>query len=153
MGQLDANGNPVEPAELEEEEDPAQQDEAPPNAELLKQFAALAQQMNAIQAALMGHKPEPMSLVVNNHIPQTQVTNTVETPVVNVAQPEINVAAPVVNVASPEVNVAAPEVNVQNNVMPAEVQLHMPNRKTETQIERDQHGNLVKATQIETDAT
>lgn len=37
---------------------------APPNAELLKQFAALAQQMNAIQAALMGPKSaEPVKAV------------------------------------------------------------------------------------------
>ena len=32
------------------------------------------------------------------------------------------------------------------------VQLHLPSRKTETQLERDQYGNLVKATQIERDA-
>lgn len=28
----------------------------------------------------------------------------------------------------------------------------LPSRKTETQLERDQYGNLVKATQIERDA-
>jgi lambda family phage portal protein len=152
LGQLDANGNPVEVKEEKGDEDGIDNEEysAPPNAELMKQFAALAQQMNAIQAALVGTKPEPMSLVVNNHIPQTQVTNTVETPVVNVAQPKIDVAAPIVNVAQPEINVAQPEITVQNTVMPA--QLHMPARKTETTIERDQYGNLVKTTQIETDA-
>lgn len=130
---------------------------APPNAELLKQFAALAQQMNAIQAALMGQKSaEPVNLVVNNHIPQTLVENKVETPVVNVAAPDVKVEAPTVNVAAPVVNneVQPAPVEVVNHVAPAEVEvkLQMPARKTETVIERDQYGNLVKAVQTETDA-
>lgn len=150
------------PEQLDPAKDPGDTDgidneeySAPPNAELLKQFAALAQQMNAIQAALMGQKSaEPVNLVVNNHIPQTLVENKVETPVANVAAPDVKVEAPPVNVAAPVVNnkVQPAPVEVVNHVAPAEVRLQMPARKTETVIERDQYGNLVKAVQTETDA-
>ena len=70
------------------------------------------------------------------------------------AAPDVHVGAPVVNVAAPVVNntVRPTPVTVQNDVQPAAVQLHLPSRKTETQLERDQYGNLVKATQIERDA-
>jgi hypothetical protein len=62
----------------------------------------------------------------------------------------VKVEAPTVNVAAPTVNVEPTPVTVQNNVLPAK--LEMPARKTETTIERDQYGNLVRTTQIETDA-
>jgi lambda family phage portal protein len=151
-GQTDANGKPIVQPEEKGDEDGIDNEEysAPPNAELLQQFAVLAQQMTAIQAALMGGKAEPTSLVINNHIPPTTVENRVDAPVVNVAAPDVKVEAPTVNVAAPTVNVEPTPVTVQNNVLPAKLEL--PARKTETTIERDQYGNLVRTTQIETDA-
>ena len=154
-GQLDANGEPVEPPKEEQGDTDGIDNEeyaAPPNAELLKQFAALAQQMNAIQAALMGQKAEPQQLVINNHIPPTLVENKVDAPIVNVAAPDVKVEAPTVNVAAPNVSVEPTPLVVQNHVAPAAVKLELPARKTETTIERDQYGNLVRATQTETDA-
>jgi hypothetical protein len=59
------------------------------------------------------------------------------------------VPAPVVNVNN---DVAAPVVQVHNEVQPAEVCVTLPNRKTETTVVRDRNGDIVKATQIETDA-
>lgn len=102
-------------------------------------------------------------------------------PVVNVAAPEvtihlpeqthqIDVAAPVVNVAPAEVtiqpqdiHVAAPAITVENRVEPTpvsivnelpppEVTVNLPARRTETTIERDRAGNIVRAEQLETDA-
>ena len=52
----------------------------------------------------------------------------------------------------PEVKAPPVTVNVKNDVQPADVNVHLPARKTETQVTRDRDGNLVGATQIETDA-
>jgi hypothetical protein len=66
--------------------------------------------------------------------------------VVNVPEP----AAPIVNFVAPDpvvnVNVEAPNVSVT-----PEISVKLGTRKTETTVERDQHGNIVSSTQIETD--
>jgi hypothetical protein len=51
-----------------------------------------------------------------------------------------------------ENKVVPAEVQPVFNVAPAAVKLELPARKTETTIERDQYGNLVKATQVEKDS-
>jgi len=89
-------------------------------------------------------------------------------PVVNMGDHFIDVAAPIMRIAAhmPEQPPAAvhahfeaqmPEpaavtVNVQNNMPPAEISLKLPARKTETDVRRDADGNIVHATQTETDA-
>lgn len=132
---------------------------APPNA-----MMQTLGRMEALMTVKAGDKPEPISLTINNHQPQTVVNNEVATPSVNVtnevATPSVTVnnevPAPNVNVTNEvkpaPVSVAAPTVNVHNEVKPAEVKVSLPSRKTETNVVRDRDGNIVRATQIETDA-
>lgn len=77
--------------------------------------------------------PEQAPPVVNNtlNIPETVVNVEAVMP----AQP-----APL-----------APIVNIENNVPPAEVNVTLAPRKTETTVEYDAKGNISKATQIESD--
>jgi HK97 family phage portal protein len=88
-------------------------------------------------------------------VPDGQITVKNEgTPMVTVNVPEA--AAPVVNIAPAEVkvSVAAPEVNVTAE-MPAVTEMRiigMPPRTTESTVERDRAGNIVKTTQTEKDA-
>lgn len=77
-------------------------------------------------------------------------------PVVNVDMPQQQ--APVVNLTMPEMNpnfeveVKSPDVHVEAQLPPPEVQIIMPNRKTETKVVYDGQGNIIGSTQIETDA-
>lgn len=83
------------------------------------------------------------------------VTN-VGSPVTNVAPADVtvNVAAAEVVVPAPEVvvNVPTPVVNVENNVPAADINVHLPARKTETVVTYDSKGNIESTTQLETDA-
>lgn len=110
-------------------------------------------QMQAIQAALVGQQqPQQQPLTVNNYMPAPLVENRVEPTPVSVAAPVVNntVLVPEINIPATVVNntVQVPEIHVP----PVRMTLEVPPRKTETTIERDQYGNLVKATQTETDA-
>jgi hypothetical protein len=89
----------------------------------------------------------PPTIQVVNQLPETPA------PTVNVTMEAPEQPAPVVNVNVPEqapptvtVNMEAPEVP------PPVVNVNLPPRKTETTVERDMAGNIVRATQIETDA-
>ena len=78
---------------------------------------------------------EPTPLTVNNQVapPNVQVTNQVEpTPV------QVNNQVP------------APVVNVNNDVKPADVVVTLPDRQTKTNITRNDNGEIVDVTQIET---
>lgn len=94
---------------------------------------------------------------------------TVNTPAhtINVAPAAVDVRAadPTPVTIVNQVNPTPVEVNVRNDVAPtpvevnatfeatvhpAEVVLSMPDRKTETDVQRDQDGNIVHTTQIET---
>lgn len=66
---------------------------------------------------------------------------------INLTLPEQS--PPVVNVTVQPA--AAPQVKVQNNVAAPEVNVNLPPRKSETVIERDSNGDIVRATQIEKD--
>ena len=67
----------------------------------------------------------------------------------------IVIPAPVVNFASPEVRVEVQPAQVTVELeakMPApEVTVILPNRRTDTTIERNSSGDIVSAVQIETD--
>lgn len=52
---------------------------------------------------------------------------------------------------APVVHVASPNVEVTNDVQPAAVELSMPARKTVTEIERDESGDITRTTQTEMD--
>lgn len=129
---------------------------APPNAQMttLVQAVSRLEGMMAAQprAAAPSNPTEPVKVEIHNNIPQTTVQNVVEPTPVTVAAPNVSVAAPQVTVEAPQVQVEAPHIEVRNEVQPAEVNVNLPARKTETSIERDKSGNIVKATQIETDA-
>lgn len=98
-------------------------------------------------------RQEGQPIVINNHIPQTLVTNEVNPTPVTVEN-KVDVAAPSVEVrnevATPVVNVAAPSVLVTNEVQPAEVTVNLPDRQTTSVIERDRDGNILNVTQTET---
>lgn len=73
----------------------------------------------------------------------------------NVPSPEITVrnevAAPIVNVSAPEVKVE-PNINFEATLPPPEVQVILPTRRSETKVEYDNMGNIVRTVQIEKDA-
>jgi lambda family phage portal protein len=99
----------------------------------------------------------------DTHVAATEVRNEItvppaSTPDIHVAAPDVRIdnhvnvpeaAAPIVNV-----DVAAPNVRVENTV-PASSEItivSMPDRVTETSVERDAKGNIKKSTQVEKDA-
>ena len=95
--------------------------------------------------------PEQPAPVFNFTLPENPA------PVVHVAPAAVNVEnqvnlpeqpAPVVNFTA---EVTPPAVQVTNEIQPAAVQLTLPPRKTETVVARDGQGNIVRATQFETD--
>ena len=51
----------------------------------------------------------------------------------------------------PEVKAPDVRVDVTNNVPPAEVNVHLPARRIESDVKRDRDRNLLHVTQIETD--
>lgn len=151
--------DPADPAAEEDGIDNNEYDDAPDSKPQNQELRTLLLQVKALldQGALVSGRPvernEPTSIVVNNHIPATVVHNEVATPSVSVTNEVATPSVSVTNeVATPIVNVAQPNVHVTNDVQPAAVQLQIPSRKTETRLERDQYGNLVKAIQIETDS-
>lgn len=107
---------------------------------------------------------------VNMPTPNITIENRMfeqQAPVVNVQPPEVRVEAPVVHVhnappVAPEVRVDVqvpeqprPIINVENRVEqpPVEVNVHLPDRKTDTIIERDPNTReITRVKQTETDA-
>lgn len=158
--------DPVVPAGNGQGEDDIDQDGID-NEEYNRPPNALTQQVTRLEAmmtSMKDSKVEPVALTIHNNLPQTLVENSMPAPQVTVESPHVtvenNVApTPVTvqnNVAPTPVtvqnNVEPTPVTVQNQVQPAEVKVELPNRKTETTIVRDMGGNIVRATQIETDA-
>jgi lambda family phage portal protein len=93
---------------------------------------------------------------VTVHLAPTTVENTTnvpkqDAPAVNVAV-HVPAQAPAAihnNIHLPEQ--AAPVVHMETTVMPAEVQVHLPTRKTDTTVQYDSKGNISATTQIESD--
>lgn len=86
---------------------------------------------------------------VTNQLPEQAAPN-VDVQVTNQV-PEQAPPTVAVQVTNQVPEQAAPVVNVHNEVPPAEVTVKLPSRRTETDVVRDRDGNLVHATQIETD--
>jgi hypothetical protein len=85
---------------------------------------------------------------VSNHLPETTVN--VEAVMPSQDSPVVNITN---EVKTPNVLVDAPKVTIENNttVQPAQVEVSLPDRKTETTIRRDKNGEITSTTQIETD--
>lgn len=104
--------------------------------------------INVHQAPITVHTP---AVSVANHLPNQ------EPPVVDVKVEAVMPENPPPEVHAhfeatlPEVKAPDVKVDVTNNVQPAEVRVHLPARKTESEVQRDRDGNLVRVTQIETD--
>jgi HK97 family phage portal protein len=104
--------------------------------------------INVHQAPITVHTP---AVSVANHLPEQAP------PVVDVKVEAVMPESPAPEVHAhfeatlPEVKAPDVKVDVTNNVQPAEVRVHLPARKTESEVQRDRDGNLVRVTQIETD--
>lgn len=93
------------------------------------------------------------------HVPPAEVrvegaTVNVPAPVVNIAPAEVRVEAAQVHVPAPVVNVAPAEVRVEGahvHVPAPVVNVSTPRRRTDGMVERDEHGRVLRTTQIETD--
>lgn len=102
---------------------------------------------------------EPAASVINVAAPVVNVppsvTNvaspsiTVEQPAITVESPTVNVAAPAITVEQPSITVEQPSITVENNVPAAEVNVHLPTRRIESDVKRDSSGNIVHVTQTE----
>ncbi|MFZ4498924.1 MAG: phage portal protein [Burkholderiales bacterium] len=120
----------------------------------------LERRLDMMETRVLNTQNTP-SIVVNTpdvkvNVEPPAIRNEIHTPapVVNVESPTVNVAPAEVRVDAPQVHVAAPEVEVRvEATMPTpEVNVNLPARKTESTVERDSSGRIVKTTQIETDA-
>lgn len=146
-GQQDDNSDSSQP------DQPAQPPASPPqqNRALDNLTVAFARLESFVHAKAAEPRQEAQPIVINNHIPQTVVTNEVNPTPVTVENHVDVPAVQVVNeVAAPVVNVASPSVSVVNEVPPAEVTVNLPDRQTTSMIERDRDGNIVNVTQTET---
>jgi lambda family phage portal protein len=93
-------------------------------------------------------KNEPITLKMDPIVSNINITQErAEAPVVHVNVPEQ--LAPVINVAAPNVTVEAPEVNIEATMPTPEVVVQLPARKTDTQLEYNDAGDLIKTTQVE----
>lgn len=150
-----APGQPNQPGEDDQDEsveptEPAQ----PPQTRALENLTATVARLESfVHAKASEPRAEPQPIVINNHIPQTVVTNEVNPTPVTVEN-KVDVAPAAVSVtnevSTPVVNVASPSVKVVNEVPPAEVTVNLPDRQTTSFIERDRDGNIVNVTQTET---
>ena len=74
-------------------------------------------------------------------------------PHIHMSSPDVQVEQrqPVINVAAPVVHVAAPVVHLEANLPEQNITVTLPSRRTHTTVKRDSSGNLVSATQVESD--
>ena len=131
-----------------------------------------ADPINKALAALIARSAEPAPApvttptVIHNHPPAITINTPDVRATINMppaAAPVVSVtneiierdqAVPVVNVAAPIVNIAPAEITVEA-IMPSQSEISiiaMPDRKTVTEITRDQNDDIKQSTQIETDA-
>jgi lambda family phage portal protein len=141
-------------------EDPAEDDAAVTNSRTLARvWDRIERRLDEIERRQLN--TQNAAPIIHNHIaaPQTELKAEIvvpeqPAPVVNVAPAEVrmDMPAPVVNVAAPTVNVAAPEVSVEAVIQPAEVQLSLPTRRTETTVVHNDLGKIVGSVAVERDA-
>jgi HK97 family phage portal protein len=140
--------------------------EADPQAEATAEAEAESRRMVAEIKSMLGHlaarQPEASQVHVKAGdvhltLPENMVQLHNAAPVIPAPAIEGKVPqgpAPVVNVTAPEVKVevAAPDVTIEA-VLPDELRITgMPARITESSVERDRDGNIVRTTQTERDA-
>lgn len=154
LGLIPAGAIPVAPVEQPVEETPPPAPTPPPQNKPDALTQAQTAWFHAQASAASREPPVPAPAPVHNltvNVPPAMVTTNVEPPVVNVAAPAVSVEPTVVNVTAPAVSVAAPVVNMETTVMPAEVKVSLPTRKTDTTVTYDHKGNISATTQIESD--
>jgi lambda family phage portal protein len=133
---------------------------APPPDNALREMT-----MAALARSMEPREDKPMVVNVNNApitVNTPEVRNDIVVQPAEVTPPAIHNE---ITVQPAEVQIAAPEIRnvievqpadvtleAQINVPPPEVRVHLPNRKTETTIERDTAGNIIGSSQIEIDA-
>lgn len=146
---------PVEPADPE--------DDDPPVVKAAK-IAADAQVRVAELQRDAAKDTAPATHTNHYHITQPAAPDVrvqVDGSTINVAAPEVRNEITMPEQAPPNVEVhvealmpeqAAPVVEVTVEQPPQEVTVHLPNRQTQTTFEHNQAGDVIRATQIETDA-
>lgn len=157
-GQLDANGEPIEPPEPTN--DPAAQEAAAAANSLLQAFARF-ETAQAVRASAPAPAPVAPNITANITLPATTIQNQIDmpTPTITVEGSTIEMPAPVVNVTNSieptpvtVTNQIEPtQVTVHNEVQPADVKVSLPKRKSETTVVRDADGNIKRSTTIEED--
>lgn len=123
-------------------------DEAPPPAPPRQELPAVHIHTAPVHVAAPTVNVEPAQVRVE------APSITVEPTTVNVAPADVRMEAPVVNVPAPIVNVAPAEVRMEApvvNVPAPVVTVTTPRRRIDSMVERDEHGRLLRTTQIETD--
>ena len=143
--------------ELSESQNEPEPQPAPDNSMRDMMMAVMARSMETREQQPTVINVAPPSVTLN----QAEVRINVEPPAINVAQPEIRNE---INVEPTPISFYAPDIRNEIvveptpvtleatiDVPPPEVRVQLPNRKSETTIERDSAGNMVKATQIERD--
>lgn len=142
-----------QPGQPDQEDGPPEPTQPPQNRALDNLTLTVARLESFVHARAAEPKQEAQPIVINNHIPQTVVTNEVNPTPVTVEN-KVDVAPAAVSVtnevSTPVVNVAAPNVMVTNEVQPADVNVNLPDRQTTSLIERDRDGNIINVTQTET---
>lgn len=130
---------------------------APADNAMAQRVEMLAQEIKSAQRPTA--PPVPMNVTMQphiymtNHVPDIKMGDIkVEPPIVHVHPGPVTLE-PVFNVPAPTVNVQPPDVHVTvEATMPTpDIKLEMPARKTESTVERDGTGRIVRTTQIERD--
>lgn len=147
-----------------------EKDPADPQNALADSVVVMREQMQRIESGLLARSdrrpvsdPQSTNVTVINQLPDQpppQITMPTPDVIINNAMPTpdviINNSVQVPDPPPPVVHVnveaaPAPTVHIVNEVQPAAVQVSLPSRKTETLVERDAAGQIVRATQVETD--
>jgi lambda family phage portal protein len=115
---------------------------AAPSADQGKRFDAIERLLERLDTQVCAIATRTPTINVQNG-PRNELR--ADAPVINLPQQ----AAPIVNVTA---QAAAPEVRIVNEVQPAKVTLHIPPRKTVSEVRRDAQGRAAGVIQTETDA-
>ena len=103
--------------------------------------------------------PQPINVDARTSVtmPEMKLGDThINTPEIKTGEVNVKVDSPVTHVAAPVINVEPSPVTVQHKagditVMPADVNVHLPPRKTETVVTRNANGAIIGAKQLEQD--
>jgi HK97 family phage portal protein len=108
------------------------------------------EQITTAMEATMSRTASDISEIAKSTL--SQIREDIQNMPIVIPSPTVNVAAPVVHVDVPKPDAAQVHIAPQViNVAPTPVEVHLPARRTDTEIERDKNGNIVRATQVEKD--